>query len=91
MKNCFYICMYIVIGSMLFRISMEGFQFLCFYFKSDTKLKEYTIDEKEVSKILLQVAVARREAEIVSCLVFTLHTSIAIFLNVSSIKVVMFI
>ena len=72
MKNCFYICMYIVIESMLFRISMEGFQFLCYYFKSDTKLKEYTIDEKEVSKILLQVAVARREAEIVSCLVFTL-------------------
>ena len=45
---------------------------LCYYFKSDTKLKEYTIDEKEVSKILLQVAVARREAEIVSYLVFTL-------------------
>ena len=72
MKNCFYICMYIVIESMLFRSSMEGFQFLCFYFKSDTKLKEYTIDEKEVSKILLQVAVARREAEIVSYLVSTL-------------------
>jgi len=31
----------------------------------DTKLTEYKIDEKEVSKILLQVAVARREAEIV--------------------------
>lgn len=30
----------------------------------NTKLTEYKIDEKEVSKILLQVAVARREAEI---------------------------
>lgn len=35
---------------------------------SDAKLEEYVIDEKEVSQILLQVAVARREAEIVCLL-----------------------
>lgn len=35
------------------------------YFASDTKLEEYPTHEKEVMKILTEVAVARREAEIV--------------------------
>lgn len=33
---------------------------------TDTKLEEYPTNEKEVMKILTEVAVARREAEIVS-------------------------
>lgn len=46
--------------------------FSCF---TDAKLQEFTVDEKEVSKILLQVAVARREAEIVSTLSLTAFAS----------------
>lgn len=38
---------------------------LCSAF-SDTKLEEYPTKENEVMKILTEVAVARREAEIVS-------------------------
>ena len=34
----------------------------------DTKLQEYKVDELEVTKIATEVAVARREAEIVSTL-----------------------
>ena len=49
----------------------------CLYF-ADTKLKEFTINEKEVCKILLQVGVARREAEIVSNTVY--NTSLPVSL-----------
>ena len=46
----------------------------CSYFNkhllvlADLKLKEMKADDKQVAKILLQVGVARREAEIVSYL-----------------------
>ena len=36
------------------------------YTLTDTKLGEYKVDEKEVTQIVTEVAVARREAEIVS-------------------------
>ena len=38
---------------------------LCLILFSDTKMEEWQTEEKEVMKILTEVAVARREAEIV--------------------------
>lgn len=40
---------------------------------TETKLKEYPVNEKEVHKILTQVNVTRRECEIV-CMFFSLYS-----------------
>ena len=34
---------------------------------TETKLSEYKVEESEVTKIAMEVSVAKREAEIVSC------------------------
>ena len=44
---------------------------LCVFF-TDTKMEEWPTEEKEVMKILTEVAVARREAEIVSFANYTI-------------------